>query len=103
MSKLALFDRQIGRLYPGMVDHGTKLHHLYRALDIQGSDRPALPIAIHPQIVGNLRQQFSSGLVAVTIQCPLAAPAVLFQLFCVIWHDLPLSLLRLFAVRMTAR
>lgn len=34
LSKLALFDRQIGRLYPGMVDHGTKLHHLYRALDI---------------------------------------------------------------------
>lgn len=34
LSKLGLFDRQIGRLYPGMVDHGTKLHHLYRALDI---------------------------------------------------------------------
>jgi len=34
VSKLALFDRQIGQLYPNMVKHDTKLHHLYRVLDI---------------------------------------------------------------------
>ena len=39
VSKLALFDRQIGRLYPGMVDHGTKLHHLYRVLGIMAGHK----------------------------------------------------------------
>ncbi len=39
VSKLAMFDRQIGRLYPEMVDHDTKLHHLYRVLDIMAGHK----------------------------------------------------------------
>jgi transposase len=39
VSKLALFDRQIGRLYPEMVDHDTQLHHLYRVLDIMAGHK----------------------------------------------------------------
>ena len=34
VSKLALYDRWIDRLYPQMVDHDIALQHIYRSLDI---------------------------------------------------------------------
>jgi transposase len=34
VSKLALYDRWIEKLYPVMVDHNLPLHHIYRSLDI---------------------------------------------------------------------
>jgi transposase len=34
VSKLALYDRWIDRLYPKMVDHDIALQHIYRSLDI---------------------------------------------------------------------
>ena len=34
VSKLALYDRWIDRLYPEMVDHDIALQHIYRSLDI---------------------------------------------------------------------
>lgn len=34
VSKLALYDRWIERLYPVMVDHSIALQHIYRSLDI---------------------------------------------------------------------
>jgi hypothetical protein len=35
VSKLALYDRWIEKLYPVMVDHNIALQHLYRSLDIR--------------------------------------------------------------------
>ena len=34
VSKLALYDNWIERLYPGMIDHDIELQHLYRSLDL---------------------------------------------------------------------
>ena len=34
VSKLALYDHWLERLYPVMIDHNTALHHIYRSLDI---------------------------------------------------------------------
>ena len=34
VSKLALFDTWIERLYPGMIDHDMELQHIYRSLDL---------------------------------------------------------------------
>ncbi|NJK85094.1 MAG: IS1634 family transposase [Bacteroidales bacterium] len=34
VSKLALFDNWLSRMYPGLVDHKTDLQHIYRSLDI---------------------------------------------------------------------
>lgn len=34
VSKLALYDHWLNRLYPVMIDHNTALHHIYRSLDI---------------------------------------------------------------------
>jgi transposase len=34
VSKLALYDNWIERLYPGMIDHDIELQHIYRSLDL---------------------------------------------------------------------
>ena len=34
VSKLALYDNWIERLYPLMIDHNIELHHIYRSLDL---------------------------------------------------------------------
>jgi len=34
VSKLALYDNWMERLYPGMIDHNIELHHIYRSLDL---------------------------------------------------------------------
>jgi hypothetical protein len=34
VSKLALYDHWLERLYPVMIDHNTALQHIYRSLDI---------------------------------------------------------------------
>ena len=34
VSKLALYDNWISRLYPGMIEHDTALQHIYRSLDL---------------------------------------------------------------------
>lgn len=34
VSKLALYDNWISRLYPGMIEHETALQHIYRSLDL---------------------------------------------------------------------
>ncbi len=34
VSKLALYDNWLGRLYPGMIDHNIELQHIYRSLDL---------------------------------------------------------------------
>ena len=34
VSKLALYDNWIERLYPGMIDHDVELQHIYRSLDL---------------------------------------------------------------------
>ena len=34
VSKLALYDNWIERLYPGMIDHNIELQHIYRSLDL---------------------------------------------------------------------
>jgi transposase len=39
VSKLALYDHWLERLYPVMVDHNTALHHIYRSLDILAKNK----------------------------------------------------------------
>lgn len=34
VSKLALYDNWIGRMYPGMIEHDTAIQHIYRSLDL---------------------------------------------------------------------
>lgn len=34
VSKLALYDNWLERLYPGMIDHNIELQHIYRSLDL---------------------------------------------------------------------
>ncbi len=34
VSKLSLYDNWLGRMYPGLVEHDTAIHHLYRSLDL---------------------------------------------------------------------
>ncbi len=34
VSKLALYDNWLDRLYPGMIDHNIELQHIYRSLDL---------------------------------------------------------------------
>ena len=34
VSKLALYDNWIGRMYPGMIEHDTAIQHIYPSLDL---------------------------------------------------------------------
>lgn len=47
VSKLALYDRWIERLYPVMVDHNLALHHIYRSLDILASHKDQIEQSLY--------------------------------------------------------
>ena len=47
VSKLALYDRWIEKLYPVMVDHNLALHHIYRSLDILASHKDQIEQSLY--------------------------------------------------------
>ena len=47
VSKLALHDRWMERLYPGMVDHDLPLQHLYRSLDLLATHKEEIEQSLY--------------------------------------------------------
>jgi transposase len=47
VSKLALHDRWIERLYPEMVDHDLPLHHMYRSLDLLATHKEEIEQSLY--------------------------------------------------------
>lgn len=47
VSKLALYDRWIEKLYPVMVDHELALHHIYRSLDLLATHKDQIEQSLY--------------------------------------------------------
>jgi transposase len=62
VSKLALYDRWIEKLYPVMVDHNIALQHLYRSLDI---------LAVHKEQIEQSLYEYKKDLFSINIDIVL--------------------------------
>jgi len=57
VSKLALYDNWMERLYPRMIDHNIELHHIYRSLDL---------LAMHKEDIEQYLYRYKKDLFSLT-------------------------------------